>query len=236
MLPNLNLPEFITNLPSNDQEVFFRPFLVKEEKILLMALEGKDPQEIQNSVMKIMTNCVKMDQIELEGLPYFDIEHLFLQLRSKSVDNNVHLRVSHQNKDDCDHVNDVMLDLNSVKVNIPDDHSNVVMLTDSVGVTLQYPSLKVAAQLDTLDQSDIEKLFSFIASCMLNIFDSDNVYEDTTVEEKIEWLGNTNKSQFDKIMKFFATMPTVECELDYICESCGKKDSVSLRGLTSFFS
>ena len=81
MLPNLNLPEFITNLPSDNREVFFRPFLVKEEKILLMALEGKDSQEIQNSVMKIMTNCVKMDQIELEGLPYFDIEHLFLQLR-----------------------------------------------------------------------------------------------------------------------------------------------------------
>jgi hypothetical protein len=236
MLPDLNLPEFVTNLPSDNREVFFRPFLVKEEKILLMALEGKDQQEIQNSVMKIMTNCVKMDQEEIESLPYFDIEHLFLQLRSRSVDNSVRLRVSHQNKEECTHVNEVVLDLNDVTVDIPEDHTNIIMLTDSVGVTLQYPSLGMATQLDGMDQSDIEKLFSFIASCMLNIFDGDNVYEDSTVDEKIEWLGNTNKSQFDKIMRFFTTMPTVACNLEYVCEACGKNDSVSLRGLTSFFS
>jgi len=236
MLPDLNLPEFITNLPSDNREVFFRPFLVKEEKILLMALEGKDSQEIQNSVMKIMTNCVKMDHQELEELPYFDIEHLFLQLRSKSVDNNVNLRVNHLNATECDHVNDVSINLDDVRVNIPEESSNIVMLTDDVGVTLKYPSLRVASQLDELDQSDIEKLFTFLATCITNIFDKDNVYEDTTTEEKIDWIGSTNKSQFDKIMKFFAEMPTVEYTIQYTCEACGKDDSVNLRGLTSFFS
>ncbi len=200
-----------------------------------MALEGRDQEEIQNSVMKIMTNCVNMEQDELESLPYFDIEHLFLQLRARSIDNTATIKVSHTDTEECDHVNTLTLDLNDVVVNV-EEKSNILMLTESVGVTLQYPSLRVAAQLDTINESDVEKLFSFIASCIVNIFDNDNVYEEATVEEKIEWIGNTNKTQFNEIMKFFATMPTVEYTLDYVCEKCGKKDSVHLRGLTSFFS
>jgi hypothetical protein len=234
MLPNLNLPEFVTTLPSDKREVFFRPFLVKEEKILLMALEGKDQDEIQNSVMKIMTNCVNVEQHELESLPYFDIEHLFLQLRARSIDNIATLKVKHANTEECDHVNTVTLDLNDVVVNVKEE-SNVLMLTEDIGVTLQYPSLRVAAQLDAINESDVERLFSFIANCIVNIFDGENVYEDATIEEKIEWIGNTNKEQFNKIMKFFTTMPTVEYTLNYVCEKCGKEDSVHLRGLTSFF-
>ena len=127
------------------------------------------------------------------------------------------------------------LDLNDVVVDVK-EKSNVLMLTDNVGVTLQYPSLRVAAQLDAISESDVERLFTFIANCIVNIFDDENVYEDSTIEEKIEWIGNTNKNQFSEIMKFFATMPTVEHTINYVCEKCGKQDSVQLRGLTSFFS
>ena len=237
MLPNLNLPEFITTLPSNSREVSFRPFLVKEEKILLMALEGGDPKEIENSVIKILCNCVSLSKEEVDELPPFDIEYLFLQLRAKSVDNIVKLRLFHKDREKCDHVTDYELDLNDINVVTEEGHSNRVMLTDTAGVVMRYPSMKNTKGLEeAVNNSTIDGMFETVATGIQMVFDHDTVYEDSTHQEKREFIENLNKNQFDKLMDFYRTIPTVSHDISFTCEKCGETETINIRGLASFFS
>ena len=236
MLPNLNLPEFVTNLPSNNREVRFRPFLVKEEKILLMALEGGDSKEIENAVIRILCNCIELTEEEVNDLPPFDIEYLFLQLRAKSVDNIVNLRLSHKGKEKCDHVTEYSLNLNDIKVVTDENHSNKIFLTDTAGVVMAYPSMSSTKGIEDASQnSAVHSMFEMIAAGIKMVFDKDSVYEDSTHEEKVEFVENLNKNQFEKILDFYRTVPTVSHDIGFTCEQCGGSESITLRGLSSFF-
>ena len=237
MLPNLNLPEFITELPSNNQKVNFRPFLVKEEKILLMAMEGNDIAEIENAVIKILCNCVSLSEDEVAELPPFDIEYLFMQIRAKSVDNVVKLRLSHKDKEMCDHATSYELDLNDIKVVTDPNHNKKIMLTDTAGIVMRYPSMKNMEGLqDAVNESAVNSMFETIAKGIAMVFDDINVYEDSSMQERIEFLENLNKDQFEKVLQFYKTMPVLSHDITYICEKCGQEETVSLRGLASFFS
>lgn len=237
MLPNLNMPEFVTSIPSSDKEVFFRPFLVKEEKILLIALESGDAKEIENAILTVLCNCVNMDVEEVLDLPSFDIEHLFLQLRSKSISDITTVKLGHQNITDCDHRTSVDINLNDVKVVFPENHQTKIMLTDSVGVSMKYPSLRESYTLgDKLNNSNVESVFDFISENVEYIFDNDSVYDDATHEEIAEFIGNVNKEQFSKILDFYNTMPTASYDCEFVCEKCNTKESIQIRGMNNFFS
>jgi hypothetical protein len=236
MLPKLQIAEFKTKLPSSGKDVYYRPFLVKEEKILLMALEGGDSEEIENAIISILTNCVRLDEEVINQLPYFDIEYLFLQLRSKSIDNIVRLTLKHKDGNECKHVTDYELNLDDIKVNFLEDHSNRIMITDNVGVVMKYPSLASSSQMqEKLSSSNVDNIFMFLAENIDYVFDDSEVYENATIEEKMTFIEGVSKQQFDKIMSFYHTMPQVEHTITYTCDACSEEEEIFLKGLSSFF-
>lgn len=236
MLPNLQNPEFILTLPSTGEDVYYRPFLVKEEKMLLLALESGKMTEITNSIMKIIQSCVRSDNTTVQDMTYFDVEYLFLNIRSKSVDNIVKLRLRHGSDVDCDHVHDYDLNLDDVKVFFDKDHTDKIMLTDTVGVVMKYPTIKEQENIQNdIGSTDIEKIFATIATCVKYVFDTTTLYEDSTQEEMVAFLETLNKGQFNKIMDFYKSMPSLKHNVEYTCPKCNKQESILLEGLQSFF-
>ena len=196
-LPEIVTPEFSTTLPSTGESIFYRPFLVKEEKMLLMAQEGQDRKEITNAVIQILQNCIKTP-VEVKQLPLFDVEWLFLQLRSKSVGEVITLNLRH-NKEDCQHLNKVELPIEMIKVNKNEDHSNILMINEETGLgaTLRYPTLELTQTID-IENSTSEDIFNLILISIQNIFDKDKVYNDYTHEELSEFVGELPKEFISK--------------------------------------
>tara|TARA_R110000764_G_scaffold59357_1_gene128228 strand:- start:1592 stop:2305 length:714 start_codon:yes stop_codon:yes gene_type:complete len=237
MLPNLNLPDFATNLPSDNREVRFRPFLVKEEKILLMALEGGDPKEVENAVLRILCNCIDLTEEDVYDLPPFDVEFLFLQLRAKSVDNIVRLNLSHKDKEKCAHTTEYELDLNDIEVVVDPNHNSRILLTEDAGVVMTYPSIRNTKGLEEASKdSAVDSMFETIANTLDMVFDKDSVYEDASHQDKIEFIENLNKEQFEKIIQFYNTVPSLSHDITFTCEQCGETETITVRGLAGFFS
>ena len=236
MLPNLQSPEFSLTLPSTGEVVYYRPFLVKEEKMLLLALESGSLEEITNSIMKIISSCVRSDDTQLSDMTYFDVEYIFLNIRSKSVDNIVKLKLRHDPSVGCDEVFNYDLNVDDIKVVFKEDHANKIMLTDDIGVVMNYPTIQQQEAIEgDITSTDIEKIFITIAANVKYVFDSEQVYEDSTAEEMATFLEGLSKEQFNNIMKFYETMPAVEHTINYTCPKCDKDEVIVLRGMQSFF-
>jgi len=234
-LPQIAAPEFEATIPSTGQNIFFRPFLVKEEKALYMAMEGGEQGEIINAVVNVLSACIK-DDIDVNTLSYFDIEYLFLKLRAKSVGDVVTLRFRHGGEEpECRHVQEINIDLDKVELERYDDHTDKVMITEDVGVKLKYPNLDSARQLGGLNTNNLDDVFTFLTDSVEYIFDKETVYEDNTKSDIKDWLENLNQNQFEKIMSFFNTMPKLVKELSYTCDACGKEESIKIEGLQGFF-
>jgi len=230
-LPSIATPEFITKIPSTGQEIRYRPFLVKEEKILLMALEGKDSNEIMLSVQNVLKNCILSEDVSVNKLATFDIEYLFLKLRSKSVGEVIKIKVNHANDSECKYATEV--DINIDKINVEGDiKDGKLMLTDKVGLKLRYPTME---DLKGISIDDAESMFKMVRKCIEFIFDEDNVYSDFTEKELSDWIDSLNQTQFAKITQFFEGMPKLSHKIDWECKSCGKNDSVTVEGLQGFF-
>lgn len=235
MLPNLQAPEFELKLPSTGENVRYRPFLVKEEKILLIALEGGTPEEITNAIYQIIGNCIHPEKTNVMGMTYFDIEYIFMNIRAKSIDNIIKLKLS-CSIDECEQQTDYDLDINDVGVVYPANHDKKIMLDDSIGILMKYPSLKDQQQIeDDITSSDVEKVFKAISISIESVFDAESVYEDSTIEEKITFLENLTKTQFDKILAFYRSLPALQHEIKFTCAGCGNGESLMLRGMQSFF-
>ena len=235
-LPKIAVPEFKAIIPSTKEEVFFRPFLVREEKLLLMALEGNDQAEITNAVVNILTNCVKLDENRIKNLPSFDIEYLFLQLRARSVNNVAKLSLRHRDDNECKHVTEYELNLEEVNTIFPEGHDNKIMLTDDVGVVMKYPSITgLDKAQEKLSDSNVENILRFFSENIAIIFDKDDVHENNTKEELMEFVEQLSSKQFNKLANFYKTMPYVGHEIKYTCTECGKEEFIPLRGLNSFF-
>ena len=232
-LPQITTPEFTTILPSTGEKLSFRPFLVKEEKILLMAQEGKDKNEIQRAVINILEECIKTP-ITVEDLPLFDIEWLFIQLRSKSVGEVIDLKIKHIENKECLHLNPVEVNLEELEMTKDPKHTNIINITDDIGVTMRYPSLKLVGDKNP-EGLDSTAVFNLICDCVLNVFDKDQVYNDFTKEEIDKFVGDLDQKQLLKFMDFFKTMPKVEHTIKYKCEKCGQDVEHKLNGLVDFF-
>tara|TARA_R100001591_G_scaffold107620_2_gene116610 strand:+ start:76 stop:783 length:708 start_codon:yes stop_codon:yes gene_type:complete len=232
-LPQITTPEFTTILPSTGEKLSFRPFLVKEEKILLMAQEGKDKNEIQRAVINILEECIKTP-VTIEDLPLFDIEWLFIQLRSKSVGEVIDLKIKHVENKECLHLNPVDVNLEELEMTKDPKHTNIINITDDIGVTMRYPSLKLVGDKNP-EGLDSTAIFNLICDCVLNVFDKDQVYNDFTKEEIDKFIGDLDQKQLLKFMDFFKTMPKVEHTIKYKCEKCGQDVEHKLNGLVDFF-
>lgn len=237
MLPKLELPEFTAVVPSTKQTVTYRPFTVKEEKILFMALEGEDAEDIARAMTTIVDTCVTTPTFDISKLAHFDIEYLFLQLRSKSIGNIIQLRLRHSGRvSDCNHVNSYELNVDDIKVEFKDGHTNKVMITDDIGFVMKYP--KLYSNIDVLKilvGDDVDKTFDFIADHIEYVFDQEKVYEDTSKEEVKAFVEKLNRAQFEKVVNFFSTIPSLSHTITYKCEECGKEDVAKIEGFQNFF-
>ena len=236
-LPQIATPEFETVVPSTKETIKFRPFLVKEEKILYMALEGGEQNDVYSAIKKILENCILSD-CNIKKLSAFDVEYLFLQLRGKSVGEVITLKLKHTDEDSaCDHAEEVELNVDDVKMSEDPRHNKIVQLDENLGIQFRYPSM--GDVMKTGDQSS-EKLklkatFDMLATCVENVFDKDNVYDDFTQEEIVEFIENLSKTQFEKASVFFESMPKLQHEIKWTCSECMKEETILLEGLQSFF-
>ena len=230
-LPSLSAPEFLTKVPSTGEEIKYRPFLVKEEKILLMALEGNDQSEITNAIMKILGNCILSD-VDLNKLATFDVEYLFLKLRGKSVGEVIELKVGNSNPDNpCTHRTEIDINIDAIEV-VGEITDGKIQIDDNIGVKVRFAGMSDVNRIDTDSTSD---LFKLISNCIEFVYDAENVYGEFTVKEMENWLEQLSSEQFSKITSFFNESPKLQHKVTWKCPECGKEDELILEGLAAFF-
>jgi hypothetical protein len=238
-LPVQSTPTFNLVIPSTEKKVRFRPFLVREEKALLIAQQSEDPTTMVDTLKEIMSGCI-LDKVDIDRLATFDMEYIFTQIRAKSVGETVELLVGcdedHGEQNDKARVK-IVIDLSTITVEKPDGHTNKIALFDDVGVVMKYPTIDIIRRFDTLDTADVESVFSIIADSIDYIYQGDEVFHanETTPEEITQFLNNLTNEQFKNIHKFFTSMPKIRKEIDYKCPLCGKEHHKVLEGLQSFF-
>ena len=235
-LPNLNTPTYMLTIPSTGETVKYRPFLVSEEKILLMAMEGSDQKEMVEALKQIVSNCTE-GAIDVETLTLFDLEFIFLNLRSKSIGNMIELtaKISCE-KEDCPKVVPFEVDLNEVEMIQDENHSDKIMLNDTVGVVMKYPSLDAIAKIQS-DNVGFDELFSVVIESIDMIFDQENTYptKEQSRKDLEDFINSFTDEQFKKIVGFFETMPRLEKEVTITCPNCGRSETTKLEGLQNFF-
>ena len=227
-LPLLSTPEYDIEVPSTKETITIRPFLVKEEKILLTALEGGDEKEIVKSIKQLMKNCILSD-VEIDNLSFFDFEYIFLMMRSKSVGDVIELNLEHH----CGQMNKVSIDINSIQVQFSEDHSDTIKLNDDISIKMKYPTISNTDMFT--DTNDVNKVFEIMETSVDYVYDSETVYDEFTKEELKSFLESMDKDQLEKIMDFFNTMPSLEHKIEYTCTNCGEVQKYILRGISDFF-
>ena len=232
-LPTMDLPTYELVVPSNKKKIKFRPFLVKEEKILLMALETDDEKNIKNAVYELLKACITT-RIKLESLATFDLEYIFLNIRAVSVGEIVQMNITCQD----DEKTEVKYNLNltDVKVTFPEGHENKIMLTDNTGVIMKYPSFDGFIESQFTENKDFD-VIKVIAESIDQIFDGEEVYDESTTNKKefIQFVESLTNSQLEKIQVFFETAPRLEHSFKVKNPNTGVDSEYTLRGLQSFF-
>ena len=236
-LPKIATPTYELELPSTGKSIKYRPFLVKEEKVLVIALESEDNKQITNAIKAVLKSCVLTKGIKVETLPTFDIEYLFLNIRGKSVGEE--LDVTLICPDDGETEVSVQIDLDDIQIQKNDDHTNQVKLDNSLMMELRYPSLDqfIKSNFDFDDKNQMYQSFALIASCIDKIYSEDEVWAtaDCTKKEMNDFLESMNSSQFKEIEKFFETMPKLKHEIKITNPKTGVESDVVVEGLASFF-
>ena len=236
-LPKIATPSYQLDLPSTGKPVNYRPFLVKEEKVLVIALESEDTKQITNAIKAVLKSCVLTKGIKVETLPTFDIEYLFLNIRGKSVGEELDVNIICP--DDGETEVPVKINLDDIEVQKNEEHTNKIKLDDSLMMELRYPSLDqfIKSNFDFKETNQMDQSFALIASCIDKIYNEDEVWAtaDCTKKEVNEFLESMNSSQFKEIEKFFDTMPKLSHTIKVTNSKTGVESDVVLEGLASFF-
>jgi hypothetical protein len=239
-LPKIATPTYELELPSTGKTIKYRPFLVKEEKVLILALESQDVKQITLAIKSVLKDCILTKGIKVEELPSFDIEYIFLNVRGKSVGEAIDLVVTCS--DDGTTEVPVKVYVDEVKVQKDPDHTTEIRVDDHIVIKMKYPSLDqfIKNNFDFTTQesvSTIEKSFDIISSCIESIFTEDEAWAaaDVTKKELIEFIESMNADQFKKIEKFFETMPKLSHTFTVVNPNTKVENEVTLEGLTSFF-
>lgn len=237
-LPIQSTPTYTTHIPSTKQEFKFRPFLVKEQKALLIAQQSNDPTVMADTLKKVVGSCA-LSKIEVDALAVFDLEYLFSQIRAKSVGETVDMFFFCDTCDDDNAKVRMSIDLTKLQVNFDPNHTNKIALFDDVGIIMKYPSIEVLKKLQHLDgiTSETDFVFDVILDSIESIYDNQQIYyaKDQTKKELSDFLNNLTAEQFNKIETFYETMPKLQYDVNYSCPVCGKQHNKVLEGLNSFF-
>jgi hypothetical protein len=233
-LPKIDVPRYPVTIPSTGEEFIMRPYLVKEEKILLLAMESQDPKQIALAIRNLITSCIE-GGLDIDSLAAFDIEKLFLELRAISVGEKIQLQTKCQ-AEGCEHPNAVEIDITDIQLNDFDPAGSTIKLSEDVGVTMRYPTVDLLGDVEG-DLDSLDTLMSIVISCINTIFDDENVYDckKENIEEVQDFIDNLTSDQFKLISAFFQNTPVLEYDLKFNCEKCEHESSYELRGLQSFF-
>ena len=236
-LPKINTPTYDLTLPSTGKKIKYRPFLVKEEKILIMALETEDISQITNAIVEILNDCILTKGVSVSKLATFDIEYLFLNVRAKSVGESVEVNVLCP--DDNKTSVQMEINLDDIKVQKTRGHKNIIKLDDQYSMKLKYPSLNqfIDSNFESDEESDVDKSMNMITSCIEMVYDKEESWSasDSTQQELEEFIEQLNSKQFKSIEKFFETMPKLSHKVKVTNPTTEVESDVVLEGLASFF-
>ena len=238
-LPTIETPTYELKLPSSNKKIKYRPFLVKEEKILIIALESQNQNDITNAVTDVLKKCILTKGIDVDSLPTFDIEYLFLNIRAKSIGEDIKLTVTCP--DDRETKVPVTVYVDEIKVIKPKGHTTDIILDDNMTLRMKYPSLTQFIEnnfsIDDASESIVNKTFKVVADCMDTVYTEEDAWEakDYTPSERLEFIEQLNSKQYKKVEKFFETMPKLSHTIEVVNPNTKKKGSVILEGLADFF-
>ena len=240
-LPKIDVPTQNINLPSDKKEILIRPFLVKEEKILLTALASQDPVEVVNATRQVVNNCVLTKDFDIDSVPIYDLEYLLLRLRIISVGEKLKLRflpLENSTCEECKKTREVEVDINEAKVIFPEGHESKIQLTKNVGIVLKDPEARLAQELEAAKTSkDLTDIIKIMWKCVDYVYEDDNITssKDVSVDEGIKFLESLKANQFRKIESFFKTIPRLHLSVPVKCSKCDYNSSYDLEKLEDFF-
>jgi hypothetical protein len=242
MLPKLDVPIYEVKLLSSGKVIRFRPFLVKEQKLFLMASESEDAKETINVIRQVLRNCI-LDDISIDDLPTFDLEWLFMHLRARSVEEVVDLKYKCNNtvkdekgeEDRCTGVVNFKMNLLEIEPTRHPEHTNKIQLTENLGVCLKYPSFEMIQKYESLSEANI--MSKVLVDCIDYLYDKDQVYyaKDNTKEELDEFVDNLQQKDLEKIKHFFETMPEIKKNVQFKCPKCAYEENIEIKGIQNFF-
>jgi len=242
MLPKLDIPIYSIDLISTGKPVRFRPFLVKEQKLFLMSSESNDPNEMVSIVRQVLKNCV-IDDINIDNLPTFDLEYLFLNLRARSVEEVVHLSYKCNNKvpnedgeeKTCNGVVEFDVNLLEIEPTKHENHKNKIQLTEKLGICFKYPTFDMLQKYDNMEENEI--IMKILVDCIDYIYDDEQIYrsKDTDPKELEEFVDNLQQKDIEKFKDFFQSMPEIKKDIAFKCPKCSYEESVEIKGIQNFF-
>ena len=231
-LPVINTPTYELTIPSSKEKLTYRPFLVKEEKILLMAMEEEKDTQLNKALKQVVHNCT-FEKIDVAKLPLFDLEYIFLRIRAKSVGEVAKIQVLCE--DDGETYVPVEIDLESIEVEFQEDHSNTIELTDEISIQMGYPTFEFLNF--KAEETEVNQLFDIIGSSIERVYEGETVYEkaDFSKKDLKVFLESLTSEQFLRVQKFFETMPRLRHKIEVINPKTKKKNEITLEGLQAFF-
>ena len=229
-LPEIATPVYTLTVPSTKKRVKYRPFLVKEQKLLILALENDDQEQILDAITKTIQNCLHT-KIKVEDMALFDIEYLFLQIRARSISEEIEMKVTCA--DDGETTIDVKFLVDDVKVNFPKGHTNIIKLDDDLTVEMKYPDLEYFTKVNFIGEEP--DAYELVAKCIKRVYVGEDDYTADSVEESKKWVEGLTNAQFDKIQAFFETMPSLRHVLKVKNPKTKVANEVVLEGLSDFF-
>lgn len=243
MLPKIDVPIYELILPLTKKSIRFRPFLVKEEKILLMAMESEEPDAVLLAIKQILTNCC-LDDLDVDDLPITDIEYLFLNLRARSVNEIVELPYRCNNKIDangeqkeCGNIVTLQMNLLEIRPEVHEKKIDKIELSQNMGILIKYPSFRMVEEAQKQEGSEVDKLMNILVACIDGVYTEETIFysKDVPKKELLDFIENLTREQFSKVQEFFETMPKIKKDVDFSCTKCGYQETIAIEGLQSFF-
>ena len=229
-LPEIATPTYTLTIPSTKKKVKYRPFLVKEQKILILAMENEDQEQILDAITNTIKSCL-ITKVDMTTLALFDIEYLFLQIRARSISEEIEMRVTCA--DDGETTVDVKFMVDDVKVNFPKGHTNIIELDNDLTIEMQYPDLDYFAKINFMDEKVDE--YELVAKCIKRVYVGEDDFTSDSLDESKAWVEGLTNNQFEKIQQFFETMPTLRHVLKVKNPKTKVVNEVVLEGLSDFF-
>ena len=242
MLPKIDVPIYSVNLISTGKPVRFRPFLVKEQKLFLMASESEDANEMVSVIRQVLKNCV-LDEIDVDSLPTFDLEYLFMNLRARSVEEVVDLRYKCNNvlkgtngeEKQCNGVVEFKLNILEVQPTKNPEHKNKIQITENLGICFKYPTFEMLQKYEKMTEN--EMMINILIDCIDYIYDKEEIYyaKDSSKQELEEFVDSLQQKDMEKFKEFFDTMPEIKKDVHFKCPKCGYEEDITIKGMQNFF-